>query len=83
MMAERDCNAPHLLVIRQLPAGWYVVRVCACHYGAHASLPYPTAERAARVRQVILGEITTRSEPKLTWLRTGQAVTILDRGGDE
>jgi hypothetical protein len=82
MMAERDHNAQHLLVIRQLPAGWYVVRVCACHYGDTVSFPYPSAERAARVRQVILGEVTTRSEPKLTWLRTGQAVTILDRGGD-
>jgi hypothetical protein len=78
-VTERDHNVPHLLVIRYfaaaparqrafaVAAGWYVVRVCACHWGQRVSLPYPTAERAARVRRVILGWETTRSEPRLLW----------------
>jgi hypothetical protein len=37
-------------------AGWYIDRVCPCHFGEAVSLPYPTRERAERVRQLLVGE---------------------------
>jgi hypothetical protein len=38
-----------------LPAGWYVVRCCPCHWGEPVVVqPYPDKERAERGRQIIL-----------------------------
>ena len=71
-------NGPEWLVVRHLPAGqgpgflagWYVVRSCPCHWGERVTLPYPTRERAERVRRILLGEITTPSWLRHVWPRS-------------
>jgi hypothetical protein len=50
-------------------AAWYVVRCCPCHPLHPVTLPLPDEARAERVRRIILGEITTPSEPRLRWDR--------------
>jgi hypothetical protein len=41
--------------IEGLAAGWYVVRVCPCHFGEPVvKKPYPDPESADRGREVIL-----------------------------
>jgi hypothetical protein len=68
-------NAAHWYVVRYLDgrpgrylhAGWYVVRCCPCHPLYPVTLPLPSEARAERVRRIILGEIKTRSEPRLLW----------------
>jgi hypothetical protein len=81
-MTTTEHNAPEWLSVRwqdyhtKMPggspghelAGWAVVRVCPCHWGEPASLPYPDRERAERVRRLILGEVSGPSGPKLTWV---------------
>jgi hypothetical protein len=42
--------------------GWYVIRVCPCHWGERVTLPQASEAEAARVRRVILGE-----EPARHW----------------
>jgi hypothetical protein len=49
-------------------AGWVVVRVCPCHWGEPVSLPFDDRARAERVRQLLLGEVSGPSGPKLTWV---------------
>jgi hypothetical protein len=74
-MTTAEHNAPHFLAVRWQDwvhgkgriKGWYVVRTCPCHWGQAVSLPYPDRERAERVRRVLVGELTTRSAPKLRW----------------
>jgi hypothetical protein len=72
-----DHNAARWYLVRYLDgvqgrgrrAGWYVVRCCPCHRLHAVTLPYPTEARAERVRRIILGQIKTRSEPRLQWQR--------------
>lgn len=75
MLADSEHNDDRWLVTRYLPSGqgaanvtgWYVVRICPCCCGERVTLPYPNQGRAERVRLVLLGQITTPSEPKLKW----------------
>ncbi len=70
-----DHNGPQWLMVRYLCSaqgpgfgrGWYVVRCCPCHFCERLTMPYPDRARAERVRQVILGEVTTPSTPRLFW----------------
>jgi hypothetical protein len=72
-----DHNAADWLVVRWLAgaqgpgslAGWYVVRCCPCHWGMRVTLPYANEARAERVRRILLGEVSTPSQPRLVWKR--------------
>lgn len=78
MTEPDDHNDGRWLVVRYLDkgeqgpghdAGWYVMRVCPCHFNDTVTLPYPTQARAERVRLILLGEITTPSWPRQIWQR--------------
>jgi len=58
-----DHNGAKWLVVRHLPsvpygrdlrAGWYVVRVCPCHWGERVTLPFPDQDWAEAVRELLL-----------------------------
>jgi hypothetical protein len=57
-----DHNAARWLVVRWLEghqgrfghAGWYVVRICPCHWAEPVTLPLPTEPWAQRCRQRML-----------------------------
>jgi hypothetical protein len=57
-----DHNAPRWLMTRYLAAdraprglaGWYVIRICPCHFGEVVTIPLPDEAWAETVRDVIL-----------------------------
>jgi hypothetical protein len=76
MMTQTEHNDAQWLVVRQQEGhgrahinGWYVVRICPCHWGLAVTLPYPSEERAQRARRVILG-LEGRSPERPEWIQT-------------
>jgi hypothetical protein len=63
MMTPTEHNAAKWLTVRWeensrgqgFLAGWYVVRVCPCHWGERVTLPMESEEEAQRLRRVLLG----------------------------
>jgi hypothetical protein len=49
--------------------GWYVIRICPCHFNHQVTLPYESEERAQRARRIILG-LEGRSGERHGWVRT-------------
>ena len=61
-----DHNGAGWLIVRQArghwqrgrqPLGWFVVRICPCHWGQRVSIRFADRAAAERCRRVMLGVI--------------------------